>query len=111
MRLSRSPTPNWVPARSTSNPCTTSSATGQLMPARWVFPSSSLAPDAKSSVNLQSIWKRLTGRSEASPPTTAPARLNPELRGEIRRSFNTAAHDEDHFPATIDPRILHVQIL
>ncbi len=30
---------------------------------------------------------------------------------EIRRSFNEAAADEEHFPATIDPRIFHVQLI
>jgi ubiquinone/menaquinone biosynthesis C-methylase UbiE len=30
---------------------------------------------------------------------------------EIRRSFNAAAEDEEHFPSTIDPRIYHVQLI
>ena len=30
---------------------------------------------------------------------------------EIRRSFDEAATNEEHFPATIDPRIYHVQLL
>src|SRR3954454_10211493 len=30
---------------------------------------------------------------------------------EIRRSFNQAAADEEHFPSTIDPRIFHVQLI
>jgi ubiquinone/menaquinone biosynthesis C-methylase UbiE len=30
---------------------------------------------------------------------------------EIRRSFNEAAADEEHFPSTIDPRIFHVQMI
>ncbi len=30
---------------------------------------------------------------------------------EIRRSFNDAAADEEHFPSTIDPRIYHVQLI
>ena len=30
---------------------------------------------------------------------------------EIRRSFNEAAADEEHFPSTIDPRIFHVQLI
>ncbi len=29
----------------------------------------------------------------------------------MRRSFNEASHDEEHFPSTIDPRIQHVQVL
>lgn len=31
--------------------------------------------------------------------------------GEIARHFNVAAADEEHFPSTIDPRILHVQLI
>lgn len=31
--------------------------------------------------------------------------------GEIRAFFNDAARDEEHYPATIDPRILHVKIV
>jgi ubiquinone/menaquinone biosynthesis C-methylase UbiE len=30
---------------------------------------------------------------------------------EIRRSFNEAAADEEHFPSTIDPRIYHVRLI
>src|SRR3954462_330722 len=30
---------------------------------------------------------------------------------EIRKSFNEAAADEEHFPSTIDPRIFHVQLI
>jgi ubiquinone/menaquinone biosynthesis C-methylase UbiE len=30
---------------------------------------------------------------------------------EIRRSFEEAAADEEHFPSTIDPRIFHVQVI
>ena len=37
--------------------------------------------------------------------------LDPQLRREIRQSFDEAASDEEHFPSTIDPRILHVQVL
>lgn len=37
--------------------------------------------------------------------------LNADLRREIRRSFDKASRDEKHFPSTIDPRILHVQVL
>lgn len=40
-----------------------------------------------------------------------PEPLTPELRKEIRRSFDEASRDEEHFPSTIDPRILHVQVL
>jgi ubiquinone/menaquinone biosynthesis C-methylase UbiE len=34
----------------------------------------------------------------------------PQL-SEIRESFNAAAADEEHFPSTIDPRILHVKLI
>ena len=37
--------------------------------------------------------------------------LSNELRREIRQSFDEASRDEEHFPSTIDPRILHVQVL
>jgi len=37
--------------------------------------------------------------------------LTGQLRGEIRRSFDESAADEEHFPSTIDPRIQHVQVL
>jgi malonyl-CoA O-methyltransferase len=30
---------------------------------------------------------------------------------QIRRSFDEAASDEEHFPSTIDPRIFHVQLI
>lgn len=30
---------------------------------------------------------------------------------EIRRSFDEAASDEEHFPSTIDPRIYHVKLI
>lgn len=35
----------------------------------------------------------------------------PELFDEIRRSFDEASRDEEHFPSTIDPRIQHVEML
>jgi ubiquinone/menaquinone biosynthesis C-methylase UbiE len=37
--------------------------------------------------------------------------LTAELRERIRRSFNDAAADEEHFPSSIDPRIYHVQLI
>jgi ubiquinone/menaquinone biosynthesis C-methylase UbiE len=40
----------------------------------------------------------------APPPT--PAAL-----AEIRESFESSAHDEEHFPSTIDPRIAHVKLI
>jgi ubiquinone/menaquinone biosynthesis C-methylase UbiE len=56
---------------------------------------------------LTALWERFAGRAGRS----APPALDPLLRREIRRSFNAASHDEEHFPSTIDPRILHVQVL
>lgn len=44
-------------------------------------------------------------------PQRAAPRLDERLREEIRRSFDEASRDEEHFPATIDPRIQHVQVL
>lgn len=46
------------------------------------------------------------GKSEA-----AGGQLTPELRRKIRLSFDGASQDEEHFPTTIDERILHVQAL
>lgn len=43
--------------------------------------------------------------------TTPKPELSGSLRREIRDSFDEAAGDEEHFPSTIDPRILHVQVL
>jgi malonyl-CoA O-methyltransferase len=47
-----------------------------------------------------SLWHRLF--------RPAPGKLSPELRREIRDTFNEASRDEEHFPSTIDPRIRHV---
>ncbi|HUI81767.1 MAG TPA: class I SAM-dependent methyltransferase [Bryobacteraceae bacterium] len=49
-------------------------------------------------------WKRLLSRSK-------PAALTPELRARIQASFDESAGDEEHFPATIDPRIYHVKLI
>ena len=38
-------------------------------------------------------------------------RLTPELEQRIRRSFDEASLDEEHFPSSIDPRIYHVKLL
>jgi ubiquinone/menaquinone biosynthesis C-methylase UbiE len=46
---------------------------------------------------------KLTGAK--SPALTA------DLRQRIRRSFEESAADEEHFPSTIDPRILHVRVI
>jgi malonyl-CoA O-methyltransferase len=53
-------------------------------------------------VNLRLVWQRFRGRR---------VKLDVELRAEIRRSFDEASRDEEHFPSTIDPRIQHVQVL
>ncbi|MFN0104241.1 MAG: class I SAM-dependent methyltransferase [Bryobacteraceae bacterium] len=37
--------------------------------------------------------------------------LTAELQQRIRRSFEESAADEEHFPSTIDPRILHVRVI
>jgi len=41
----------------------------------------------------------------------APSLLTADLRERIRRSFEEAAGDEEHFPSTIDPRIAHVGLI
>lgn len=51
-----------------------------------------------------SLLNRLLGRK--SKP-----QMTPDLAHEIRRSFEDAAADEEHFPSTIDPRILHVRLI
>jgi ubiquinone/menaquinone biosynthesis C-methylase UbiE len=38
-------------------------------------------------------------------------RLTTELEDQIRRSFDEASGDEEHFPSTIDPRIYHVKLI
>lgn len=49
-------------------------------------------------------WKRIFSR--------VPERqLTPELRERIRASFDEASRDDEHFPATIDPRIYHVKLI
>lgn len=49
--------------------------------------------------------RRLFRRAPQPPPLTA------ELQRRIRRSFDEAADDEEHFPSEIDPRILHVRLI
>jgi malonyl-CoA O-methyltransferase len=56
-------------------------------------------------MNLRSLFARGAKRRERGEQLTA------ELREEIRRSFDAASADDEHFPATIDPRIQHVKIL
>jgi ubiquinone/menaquinone biosynthesis C-methylase UbiE len=50
-------------------------------------------------------WKR----ADREPAPRAV--LDPALRSAIRRSFDEASHDEEHFPSTIDPRIQHVRAI
>lgn len=40
-----------------------------------------------------------------------PRRLTADLEAEIRASFDRDSRDEEHFPATIDPRIYHVKLI
>jgi ubiquinone/menaquinone biosynthesis C-methylase UbiE len=40
-----------------------------------------------------------------------PAVLDAGLQERIRRSFDEASRDEEHFPSTIDPRIFHVKLI
>ncbi len=49
-----------------------------------------------------SWWKSWLGRA----PRPVPVDLE-----QIRQSFETGAHDEEHFPSTIDPRIYHVKLI
>ena len=44
-------------------------------------------------------------RKVPDAPDPSAAALDAELRREIRRSFDEASRDEEHFPATIDKRI------
>ncbi len=37
--------------------------------------------------------------------------LTADLQQRIRRTFEESAGDEEHFPSTIDPRILHVRVI
>jgi ubiquinone/menaquinone biosynthesis C-methylase UbiE len=47
---------------------------------------------------LQRLWRRQPPVRAADPAT-------------IRAFFNEAAADEEHYPSTIDPRILHVKVV
>jgi malonyl-CoA O-methyltransferase len=58
-------------------------------------------------VNLRSIF----GRHKAIKPLPEPLALDPQLRRQIRTSFDEASGNEEHFPSTIDPRIQHVQVI
>ena len=56
-------------------------------------------------MNLRSIF----GRPKAAKP--AQQLLDAGLRQRIRRTFDEASTNEEHFPSTIDPRIQHVQVI
>jgi ubiquinone/menaquinone biosynthesis C-methylase UbiE len=49
-------------------------------------------------------WRRLFEKPAA-------AVLTPELRARIQASFDESSRDDEHFPATIDPRIYHVKLI
>jgi ubiquinone/menaquinone biosynthesis C-methylase UbiE len=54
-------------------------------------------------------WPRIFAKPQsAAAPATA---LTPELRARIQASFDESSRDEEHFPATIDPRIYHVKLI
>jgi malonyl-CoA O-methyltransferase len=55
-------------------------------------------------------WKRIFG-GKSAVAASRPARLTPDLRARIQASFDEAAADEQHFPATIDRRICHVKLI
>lgn len=66
-------------------------------------------------MDLTALLKRFRKPAPTQEPadgdSAAPRTLDEQLREEIRRSFNEASKDEEHFPSTIDPRIQHVQLL
>ena len=66
------------------------------------------APSQSRLGNILTLLSR--AREQAVAGKFEPA-LDAALRGEIRRSFDEAARDEENFPSTIDPRIRHVQAL
>jgi ubiquinone/menaquinone biosynthesis C-methylase UbiE len=49
-------------------------------------------------------WKRLFSKPDQP-------HLTPELRARIQAAFDRDSRDEEHFPATIDPRIYHVKLV
>src|SRR6202034_1221777 len=81
----------------------TPSAIAPVIPARWTSPSFLPTLNRTGNMKLPGFLKR------ASPKPGS--HLSDELRREIRQSFDEASRDEEHFPSTIDPRILHVQVL
>ena len=61
-------------------------------------------------MKIRSLLRKLTGEPKAHVPRWKVT-LDPELREQIRRSFDESSKNEEHFPATIDPRIQHVQVI
>mgnify|MGYP001182247184 CR=1 FL=1 len=62
---------------------------------------------------LHTLIRRLRRRGalpQNAPHKAAPP-LTPALERRIRDSFDEAAADEEHFPATVDPRLEHVRLL
>lgn len=61
------------------------------------------------------MFERWFGRRAKAGTNLGAARLAPnltaELRERIKASFDESAADEEHFPATIDPRIYHVKLI
>jgi len=58
------------------------------------------------------FFNRILGRPGSLDAPAAPPRTTPQAASaEIRAFFNRAAGDEEHYPATIDPRIFHVKLL
>jgi ubiquinone/menaquinone biosynthesis C-methylase UbiE len=59
------------------------------------------------------VLDRLKRLFQAAPEAAVPPGETgpPASLAEIRRSFEEAAADEEHFPSTIDPRIYHVQLI
>ncbi|HLW76488.1 MAG TPA: class I SAM-dependent methyltransferase, partial [Bryobacteraceae bacterium] len=49
------------------------------------------------------FFRKRTPSADSNPPRADPK--------EIRAFFNRAADDDEHYPSTIDPRILHVKIV
>lgn len=57
---------------------------------------------------MKPLFHKLKNLIGGSAPRPSPREV---ALGEIRRSFDEAAQDEEHFPSTIDPRIYHVKLI
>ena len=60
-------------------------------------------------MDFLSFFRRTPEPADAA--SGAESALSPALTEEIRRTFDEASRDEEHFPSTIDPRIQHVQLI